>query len=306
VPHNLDLRGIIPATVTPFSEDGQVDLKDLRNYMRWLSRFGIVGVAINVDTGEGLQLYQEERLTIAKEVASTLRGGKAIIAGLGSRFNDEARRSALEYKEAGADALLVFPIPAFAGSPLPPEVPLSYHQAAASAGLPLVLFQLQSALGGVQYDKATLARLSQLEAVVAIKEASFDAKKFLETVRTLRQLERKILVLTGNDSFIYESFLMGAEGALIGFGTLATDMQVEMHTKAARGDLGDAQEIWERLLPLEEAIFAPPVRDYRARTKEALAMMGVIRNTYVRPPLTPITSEEKETIRHLLSELGYL
>ncbi len=304
--YNLELRGIIPATVTPFNEKGQIDLDDLRNYMKWLSKTGIVGVAINADTGEGLQLYQQERVTITKEVASTLKGSKAIIAGLASRFNDEAHRFALEYKEAGADALLVFPIPAFAGTPLPPEVPVSYHQAAAKAGLPLILFQLQPALGGVEYDKVTLVKLCQLDAVVAIKEASFDAKRFLDVVRTLKQQARRIVILTGNDSFIYESFIMGAEGALIGFGTLATDLQVEMCQKAMKGNLKDAQEIWERLIPLEEAIFASPVRDYRARTKEALAMMGIIGSTYVRPPLTPITGEEKEAIKHLLAALDYI
>ncbi len=111
---------------------------------------------------------------------------------------------------------------------------------------------------------------------MALKEASFDARLYLATRRMVERLERPIDLLTGDDNFIYESFVMGAEGALIGFGTLATALQVEMVGLTRQGRWDEARAIWERILPLEEAVYAQPVRDYRARTKIALQLQGVI------------------------------
>ena len=92
----------------------------------------------------------------------------------------------------------------------------------------MIAFQLQPALGGVIFSEETLKRIAAIPQVVALKEASFDARLYLQTRRMIERLERPIDLLTGDDNFIYESFVMGGEGALIGFGTLATAMQVQM------------------------------------------------------------------------------
>ena len=73
-----------------------------------------------------------------------------------------------------------------------------------------------------------------------------------------------------------------------------------------RGDFNEAREIGCRLQPLADVIFAPPVTDYRARTKEALKMLGVLDNTTVRPPLLPIAESEREVIRRALKSAGLL
>ena len=73
-----------------------------------------------------------------------------------------------------------------------------------------------------------------------------------------------------------------------------------------RGDIDQARELGARLQPLADSIFAPPITDYRARTKEALKMLGVLENTTVRPPLLPIPESEHETIRQALQSAGLL
>ncbi|MCI0554136.1 MAG: dihydrodipicolinate synthase family protein, partial [Anaerolineae bacterium] len=96
------------------------------------------------------------------------------------------------------------------------------------------------------------------------------------------------------------------EGALLGFSTLGTREQVMMLDAVRRGDITEARELGSRLQPLADIIFAPPVTDYRARTKEALNMLGVLENTTVRPPLLPIPESEHETIRQALQSAGLL
>jgi 4-hydroxy-tetrahydrodipicolinate synthase len=170
----------------------------------------------------------------------------------------------------------------------------------------LVLFQLQPALGGVLFTTEILHKLITIPSVTAIKEASFDAMRFLQVKAALESASRKITFLTGNDNFICESFILGAEGALLGFSTIGTREQVDMLKAVQRGDFTEARELGSRLQPLADVIFAPPVTDYRARTKEALKMLGVLENTTVRPPLLPVAENECEIIQNALRTSGLL
>ena len=304
---NIDLRGIIPAIVTPMTSEGELELPALRRYVQWLADQGPVALAVNVDTGEGPHLTADEKRQTLETVAEAVAGKCKVVAGVAGPSTAQGVANARAALAAGADALLVFPISAFLGQPLNPEVPYRYHAAIAEAvDLPLILFQLQPALGGVLYTTETLHQLITIPSVAAIKEASFDAMRFLQVKVALESASRKITFLTGNDNFICESFILGAEGALLGFSTLGTREQVSMLDAIRRGDITEARELGSRLQPLADVIFAPPVTDYRARTKEALKMLGILENTTVRPPLLPIPESEHETIRHALQNARLL
>src|SRR5574342_457961 len=295
---DIDLRGIIPAIVTPMTAAGAIDPGALRRYVERLVEQEPVALAVNVDTGEGPHLTADEKRQTLETVAEAVAGKCKVVGGVAGPSTAQGVASARVAKAAGADALLVFPISAFLGQPLNPEVPYRYHAAIASAvDLPLILFQLQPALGGVLYTTEILHRLITIPSVAAIKEASFDAMRFLQVKAALESASRKITFLTGNDNFICESFILGAEGALLGFSTLGTREQVKMLQAVQRGDSHAARELGSRLQPLSDVIFAPPVTDYRARTKEALKMLGVISNTTVRPPLLPVSDAECEIIQ---------
>lgn len=304
---DLDLRGIIPAIVSPMTPAGDLDLASLRPYVEWLVAQGPIALAVNADTGEGPHLTLDERQQMLETVVEAAAGRCRVVAGVGGPSTAQGVANARAAKAAGADALLVFPIPTFLGQPLNPEVPYRYHAALAEAAeLPLILFQLQPALGGVLFSTAVLHRLIELPQVVAIKEASFDALRFLQVKADLESASRRITLLTGNDNFICESMLLGAEGALLGFSTLGTRDQVAMLQAVQRGEIDRARQIGGRLQPLANVIFAPPVPDYRTRTKEALKMLGVIPDTTVRAPLLPLPEAERELVRQALRRAGLL
>jgi 4-hydroxy-tetrahydrodipicolinate synthase len=301
-----DLAGLIPATVTPLTSDFSLDLAALRSYIRWLKDFdGLKALAVNMDTGEGPHLSREERRQVLETCADEVRGQMPLLAGIAARYTAEAVEMAHDAASAGATGLVVFPIPVFVGGALPPKAPYEYHAAIARAtDLPLILFQLQPALGGVIFAPDTLSRLLEIDQVVAIKEASFDRERFLETARLLAAAPRRIALLTGNDNFILESFLSGTDGALIGMGTVAVAEQVEMIRRAKAGDVAGARRISEAVVaPLAEALFANPVRNYRARIKEALRLLDVLPNAAVRPPLLPLDETELCAVADALSGL---
>jgi 4-hydroxy-tetrahydrodipicolinate synthase len=303
---SLNLRGIVPACIITFDAEGQFDEAAYRHYLRWLLAQGPIALAINADTGEGPHLWPDERERVLRVAVDEARD-IPIVAGLSASFTAQAVEEAKRAEQAGAAGLLVFPIPAYQGTPLDPALPVAYHEAiASSCGLPLIAFQLQPALGGVIFSEETLRRIAAIDSVVALKEASFDARLYLATRRMIERLDRPIDLLTGDDNFIYESFVMGAEGALIGFGTLATNLQVEMYQLIRQARWQEARAIWERILPLEEAVYAQPVRDYRARTKIALKHLGVIDSTVMRPPLLPASEAASEAIRAALTAADLL
>jgi 4-hydroxy-tetrahydrodipicolinate synthase len=300
----LNLDGLIPATVLPMHLDGSIDEAGLRSYVAWIAAQGPVALAINVDTGEGPHLTHDEKVRVLQVVREVT--DLPIVAGLAGPSTDAAVRQARDFKAAGADALLVFPIPAYLSEPLDPRVPVAYHEAIAQVGLPMILFQLQPALAGLNYEPDTLRAMAAVDGVVAIKEASFDARRFVDTARLLDDLPRRITLLTGNDNFILESFVLGATGALIGFGAVMTREQVDMIDAWKDGRTDEALALGRRVQRLADVVFAAPVGDYRVRLKECLRILGVLENAHVRRPLLPVDDAERAHLADVLREVGLL
>src|SRR6185312_10794573 len=197
-------------------------------------------------------------------------------------------------------------IPAYLSEPLDPRVPVGYHEAIADVGLPLILFQLQPALAGLNFEPDTLRAMAAVDGVVAIKEASFDARRFVDTARLIAELPRPITLLTGNDNFILESFMLGATGALIGFGAVMTREQVDMIEAWQDGRTEQALALGRRVQRLADVVFARPVGDYRVRLKECLRILGVLESAAIRRPLMPIDDAERAFLADVLVEVGLL
>ena len=300
----LDLEGLIPATVLPMHADGSIDEAGLRTYIRWVVDQGPVALAINVDTGEGPHLTHEEKVRVLEVVRETT--DIPIVAGVAGPSTAAAIRQAPSSGPPEPMRFLVFPIPAYLSEPLDPRVPVAYHEAIAEVGLPLILFQLQPALAGLNFEPDTLRAMASVEGVVAIKEASFDARRFVDTARLLEDLPRPITLLTGNDNFILESFLLGATGALIGFGAVMTKEQVAMIDAWNAGRIDEATALGRRVQRLADVVFARPVGDYRVRLKECLRILGVLDAAHVRLPLLGIDDAERAFLTSVLADVGLL
>lgn len=306
---DFQLAGIIPATFLPMNSDYSIDEAGLEEYIQSLMKRRLGGLAVNAEVGEGPLLSRQERKRVVEIVSGVVNERVPIIAGVAANYTRDAMTQAADAGEAGASAIMIHPNYFFAGEDLPAKIPVSYYSAIAEAAhLPVVLFQLNRGLGGVEYSKETLAELASLECVHAIKEASFDANKFHETVQLLRGLPKKISILTGNDTFLLESFLLGAEGALIGFGSFETDKIAEMLDLVKDRKYDEAKEIADRLQPLANVLWGVPTRNRRARCKEALAMLGVLspRHVSVRPPQMPLNHQERESVRTALKKARLL
>ena len=95
-------------------------------------------------------------------------------------------------------------------------------------------------------------------------------------------------------------------GAISGMGSVAADLQAELFAACQKGDLDGARAINDRLDPLVRVFYAPPFVDMHNRMKQALVLLGRIPAAHVRPPLTPVSAEERAAIRHALVAAGLL
>jgi 4-hydroxy-tetrahydrodipicolinate synthase len=303
----MELKGIIPAAVLPMTADFKPDLESYTEYITWLLSHDIGGIAVNVDTGEGFQLRREEQKQVLRTAVETAQGKVPIVAGVTGRFTEEALELAQDAKDCGADALLVFSPPVFSGMIPPADIAVTYYRALAdTVRIPLVIFQLSSDFAGVEFSKETLLEMLEIEQIKAIKEASFNIQKFQETLYALKSAPRKISFLTGNDHFVFESFLLGADGGLLGLSSMSPGVHADLFTAVQKRDYETALSLRARIQVLAQTIYARPFRDYRTRAKEALVLQGVIPHAFVRPPLLPITDEEKIRIKKALEQVGIL
>ncbi len=305
----INLEGIIPATIVPMRQDHSIDFEALRHYLEWVVSMGPVGLAVNADTGEGPYLTSEERSEVIRTAREVAAGRCAIVAGVGGPSTQAAIANAKAAREAGADALLVFPTPAFLNDPLDTRIPYEYHLAIAEAsGLPLVAFQLGPIFGGVNYPPAALEELLRLPEIAAIKDASFDAQRFSLMRDIVRQADHPITLLTGNDNFLLESFLLGAKGGLLGYAAVGVGPLVEMLHAVQNKDFEKATAMQPRVQGFCDYIYGKPIGDYRARCKVALVHMGILRpeQTFVRPPFLSLWEAEKDAARRAVEEAGLL
>jgi 4-hydroxy-tetrahydrodipicolinate synthase len=301
------LHGIVAAPVLPMLPDYSIDWTSLRSYMRWVADQKPAAIAMNMDASEGPALEHDEQIEVLRVCGEIIAGRVPLVSGLIAGSTQAAVRWGNELKGAGAQALAVFPpFPTFLGNPVPSEMIYAYHKAIADGvRLPLIAFQFPKAFGP-DFPADTLARLATIPEIIGLKEASFDTQKTVETIDAARALPRKLGIMTGSDTFIFEAMVMGCDGALIGFACTATAQLVDMQRRVAAKDFAGAAAIWERLGPLARFAWRAPIRDYRPRMKEVLKMQRLIAHATVRPPQLGVDDAERAELHRLAAFAGLL
>ena len=306
-----DLNGIIPAVIVPMGEDFTMDLAAFRRYLEWVISQGAVGLAVNVDTGEGPYLTADERAEVIRTAREVAAGRCFIVAGVGGPSTAQATGNARAARDAGADALLVFPTAAFLNDPLDPAIMRQLPRGdcrcfrLATHCLPA----WSSSLVASTTRPMRCEELLEVPSVIGLKDASFDAQIFTQTRDVVRAADHPITLLTGNDNFLLESFLLGATGGLLGYGAVGVGLLVEMLAAVARRDFDAAVDMQPRVQGYCDYIYGRPIGDYRARCKLALTQMGLLEpdQIYVRPPYKSLTGpEELVAARQAVAEAGLL
>jgi 4-hydroxy-tetrahydrodipicolinate synthase len=304
--NGLRFQGCMPANILPFTADLAVDEPAYRNHLRWLADApGVTGIVANGHAAEVASLAREERKETLAIALDEVAGKMPVVAGVYCDGTREAVELARDARAAGAAGLLVFPPTLFVwGAQAKPDMVLRHFQTLADAvDLPLIVFEYPPA-SGIGYSPETLAELCKIPAVAGVKDWSNEIVAYEKNLRALRGSGRPVAMLSSFTMSLMATFLLGADGCISGMGSVTADLQAALFAAVQAGRLDEARRLNDRMAPLVNVFYAPPFVDMHNRMKEALVILGRIPAAHVRPPLTPVSDDERHRIRLALRASG--
>jgi 4-hydroxy-tetrahydrodipicolinate synthase len=291
--------GLIPATPVMFDREGRFHERAHEAYVAFMSSQPVAGVAVWAHTGRGLLLDDETSRRVLQQWRQGI-ADKPLIVGAGSLSMASAAA------DGGADALLAYPPTWLKQHEQRDSLIVEHHERLSSIGLPLILFYLYEAAGGVRYSATVLDELLSLPNVMGIKMATLDS------VMTYQDISRQIqsrhpdkLLITGEDRFLGYSLQRGAHAALIGMGAVCCDLQAELISAHCAGNAERFLELSDLVDQLAEVLFIDPMDGYIGRILYALSQLGVIPADAANDPWgPPLTQQEIDNITNVLNSLN--
>ena len=288
------LQKILLPITTPFHADG-IDHSALRaNIDRW-STTGIGGYVILGSTGERVHLDEREYLEVIETTREVVPLSLAFIVGAGQQSVvgtvNEIQRAA----KAGVDAVLVI-TPSYYRSAITQPALIDFYDAVADASPVPVLLYSMPALTGIKIEPETVARLSEHENIMGVKDSSNDLAGFAETVKLCPP---EFAVLTGNGTVFLDALRAGASGAILAVGCVVPETCVAIFDAFNDGDDKRASLLQAKLTPLAAAV---TTRFGIGGLKAALDLAGY-QGGSVRAPLREADANARKEIATLLAAM---
>lgn len=289
------LQGAMTALVTPM-RDGAVDQEALAALVEEQIEAGIDAIVAVGTTGESATLDTREHIEVVRSVVKLARGRVPVIAGAGGNATAEALALSRESEKAGADALLH--VTPYYNKPTQEGLYRHFEAIAKATALPVVLYNVP---GRTACDllPETIARLAELDTVVAIKDATADLRRASDTLRLCGD---RIALLSGDDFTAFPLLALGGRGVISVVSNVMPRQVAQMCDAALAGDWDAARRLHYAIMPLTELLFVEP---NPIAVKAALALRGMIRPD-IRLPMVPASPELTARLEARLREDGLL
>lgn len=283
-------KGSFVALVTPFKDDGKIDERKLKELIEFHIENGTDGLVPCGCTGEAATLHYEEQKALIKLVVEIVNKRIPVVPGTGSNSTEEALNLTRYAKKAGSDgALLISP---YYNKPTPEGQFRHYAKIAKEVDIPIMLYNVPSRTG-ISMKPETIARLSKIDNIVAIKEASGS----LDQVSQILSL-CGITVLSGDDSLALPMMAIGAKGVV---SVVANIIPKEVHDMVSAyldGNINAAKSVHYKILSLCKAMF---IETNPISVKTAMKLMDRS-NGVLRLPLCEMLKENEEKLKRVLEE----
>ncbi len=287
-------QGAMTAMITPFTTDGQVDYERLKANVDFQIDKGIDGLVPVGTTGESPTLSHDEHQKVIETVVEHTAGRVKVIAGTGSNATREALSLTRHAKDVGADgALMVNP---YYNKPTQEGLYRHFSLVADEVGLPIVLYNIPGRTG-ITMAPATVARLAEHEAIVAVKEAT-GSLDIASEIATLSD----ITILSGDDSLTLPLMSIGGKGVISVLSNIIPDKIKALTAAALAGDFTGARQYHLELFPLFKGMF---VETNPIPIKSAMAMMNMDSGE-LRLPLCELSDESRKSLTALLADAGLI
>lgn len=234
-------NGVYVASITPFSEDGRVDIPRFRDHLAWLIEAGVDGIVPTGSCGEYASLDDDERQVVMETVAEVTRGRVPFVVGVAGPTTDKVVKWTQLAQSLGAQGVMALPPVNYRPTW---EETRAHYEAIDAVGLPIIVYNNPHDTA-VDISPARLKELEALPHIVAVKEFSGDVRRITE-IQQITQLE----VLAGADDLLVESILAGAQGWIAGMANIVPKACVRLYQLATGGRTTEAWALYRTLLPL--------------------------------------------------------
>jgi len=288
-------HGALVALITPF-HDGQVDYQTLEELVEFQIESGSDGIVPVGTTGESPTLSYEEHKEVIKRVVDVVAGRIPVIAGTGSNSTAEAIELTEFAKKVGADASLqVCP---YYNKPTQEGFYQHFKAIAEEVDIPLVLYNIPGRCGGTGLSIDPVERLSKVENIVAIKEATGS----LDFVAEIAQ-RTELTILSGDDSLTLPIASVGGKGVISVVANIVPADVKAMTDLILEGDFVSARKWHRKLFPLAKSMLSLATNPIPI--KAAAAMLGMASDE-LRLPMVPLDDSQKTKLRAMLKDYGLL
>jgi 4-hydroxy-tetrahydrodipicolinate synthase len=292
-----DLKGVIPAIVTPFAEDGELDRDGLVRLTRFLLDKGVHGIMTTGGNGEFPHLLREEKRMVTETVAKEVKGVVPVIAGTAACSTRETLLLSKDAKEVGADAVILTP-PYF--YKLPDDSTLRHFQILSdNLEIPVIVYN-NPLYTGNNLSPGLIDKIADFKGVIGLKQSNSDLGQLVETIRRSGE---KISICTGIDSQFYPSLCAGARGIFSTAACVIPKQMVQIFDFIENGKHDEAFSLHMKIQELNRLLEYDP--GYVAPCKEALRMLGLPGGP-VREPLPGLSPMEGEALKQALGNLDLL
>ena len=288
------LSGSIVALVTPMTPSGSVDWQALDGLIAWHLDSGTNGIVPMGTTGESATLTTEEHLQVIERTITVVAGQVPVVAGTGSNATAEAIHQTQAAERAGADAcLLVAP---YYNRPTQEGLYQHFKAIAEACSVPLVLYNVPSRTA-CDLVPDTVARLTPIDNIVGIKEASGDVQRVAQ-IRAL--CGKDFFILSGEDAQTLQMMRLGAVGTISVTANVLPREMAEFCAAWLAGRPDAAQALDDLLQPVHAAMF---VETSPSPVKWALFAMGRI-DSGIRLPLVCLSEGRRKPVMDAINAAG--
>lgn len=289
-------KGIIPPIITPLTDDGQVNEKVLRQLINHFIDSGVHGLFPLGTTGEFYAFSNEEYRRILEITVDETKGRVPVYGGA----NHITTRGTIELvkicEEVGVDAISVL-TPMFV-SQTQDELYAFFETIAKSTKLPIIMYNNKPKTN-VTIEPATVARLAEIDNIVAVKDSTGDMTNAAEYIRLTRHNDN-FHVLMGRDTLIHAGLCYGATGAIASCANVAPKVAVDIYNKYIEGDLKGSLEAQYTFAPLR---IACNMGTFPAVIKEGLIQQGFEVGKCLEP-IAELSADQKAKLNRVLKDMG--
>ncbi|HDR2375781.1 TPA: 2-keto-3-deoxygluconate aldolase [Enterobacter asburiae] len=299
MPQSALFTGIIPPVSTIFTADGQLDKQGTAALIDDLIAAGVDGLFFLGSGGEFSQLSAEERKTIAQFAIDHVDRRVPVLIGTGGTNARETIALSQHAQQAGADGIVV--INPYYWKVSEANLIRYFEQVADSVTLPVMLYNFPALTGQDLAPALVKALANSRSNIIGIKDTIDSVAHLRSMIHTVKGAHPHFTVLCGYDDHLFNTLLLGGDGAISASGNFAPQVSVNLLKAWRDGDVAKAAEYHQILLQIPQMyqLDTPFVNVI----KEAIVLCGRPISTHVLPPASALDAPRKAQLKTLLQQL---